>query len=180
MRFLFWEYLFYSFCGFLLEVAFARVTHAAKQDRKCHLLFPVCPVYGIGALGLLALPEAIRSSPPLLFFAGAAVCSLAEWCLSLFYERAAGAAFWDYHALPWNLGGRVCLLFSLCWGLLALPLVYRVAPFISRWLRAIPAPLAFPAALLYLTDALLSLYLLRHGGTDALRWYTRFRPSAAR
>lgn len=180
MAALFWQFFFYSFCGFLLEVAFARVIHSPKQDRKCHLLLPVCPVYGVGALAILALPAAVKASPVLLFFAGAAVCTLAEWCLSLFYERAAGAVFWDYRALPLNLGGRVCLLFSLFWGLLSLPLAYGLEPILSQWAAAIPAAVTIPAALLYLGDAATSLFLLRRSGTEALRWYVRFIPSAAR
>lgn len=176
----FWQFFFYSFCGFLLEVAFARAIHSSKRDRKCHLLLPVCPVYGVGALAILALPAAIKASPVLLFLAGAAVCTLVEWCLSLFYERAAGVAFWDYRALPLNLGGRVCLLFSLFWGLLSLPLTYGLEPILSQWAAAIPAAVTIPAALFYLGDAATSLFLLRRGGTEALRWYVRFIPSAAR
>lgn len=167
---LFWQFLFYSFCGFLLEVAFARLTHSKKQDRKCHLLLPVCPVYGVGALAVTLLPAAVKARPLLLFFAGAAVCTAAEWALSWFYEKAAGAAFWDYHALPANLGGRVCLLFSGAWGLLSLPLVYLVQPWAAAWTTGAPAAFTIPAALFYLGDALVSLLLLRQGGTEALRW----------
>jgi uncharacterized membrane protein len=176
---LFWQYFGYSLCGFLLEVAFARATHSSKQDRKCHLLLPVCPVYGVGALGVTLLPGWIRARPLLLIPAGAAVCTAAEWALSLFYERAAGAAFWDYSHLPWNLRGRVCLLFSLFWGLLCLPLVYGVHPLLLRWAQAIPSWVTRPAALFYLADAAVSLVLLRRHGTDGLRWYARFIPSEA-
>lgn len=172
---LFWTFLFYSFCGFLLEVGFAKVTHSPKQDRKCHVLLPVCPVYGVGALSILILPAAVTAYPFLLFFAGAAVCTAAEWGLSWFYEKAAGAAFWDYHTLPWNLNGRVCLLFSLFWGLLALPLVYGVQPWLLRWVSRIPPAVTIPAALFYLGDAATSLFLLRRGGTRALRWRQGFR-----
>ena len=44
---LFWIFLIYSFLGFLIEVAYARVTGEAKRDRKCRLLLPLCPVYGL-------------------------------------------------------------------------------------------------------------------------------------
>ena len=44
----FWYFLFYSFCGFWLEVLFARATGARKRDRKCRLFLPLCPV-GAGA-----------------------------------------------------------------------------------------------------------------------------------
>lgn len=167
---IFWSFFFYSFCGFLLEVAFARLSRQPNRSRKCHLLLPVCPVYGLGALGILLLPEPVRASPPLLFLCGAAAATAAEWGMSLFYEKAAGTAFWDYSALPWNLGGRVCPLFSFFWGLLALALAYGVHPLIAPWLERIPPSAALPAALLYAGDAAVSLSLLRRGGVGALRW----------
>jgi len=168
---LFWCYVFYGFCGFLLEISFANLARHPKRDRKCHLLLPVCPVYGVGALGILLLPKAVKASPLLLYLFGAIVATAAEWGLSLFYEKAARAGFWDYRSLPWNLKGRVCLLFSLFWGLLSLPLVYAVQPLVARWAAAIPVSVTIPAALFYLGDAAASLMLLRRGGTEALRWY---------
>ncbi len=181
MEGLFWQFLIYSALGFCLEVAFARAVHSGKQDRKCHLLLPVCPVYGFGALGILLLPYSVKENPFLLYLAGGAVATLAEWSLSLFYEKAAGAAFWDYERLPLNLGGRVCLPFSLIWGALALPLVYGVQPWLAGWINAIPPSVTVPAALFYLGDAALSLAVLRRQGTEGLRWYRRgFTPSEAR
>lgn len=177
---IFWAFLFYSFCGFLFEITFARLIAHPKRDRKCHLALPVCPVYGIGALAILSLPQWIKASPLLLYLFGALCATATEWCLSLFYEQAAGTAFWDYSALRWNLRGRVCLPFSLFWGFLALPLVYLVQPWAAPYFSAVPAAFTIPAALFYLGDAATSLYLLRRGGTEALRWYARFTPSEVR
>ena len=73
---LFWIFLIYSFLGFLIEVAYARVTGEAKRDRKCRLLLPLCPVYGLGALGVQLLPEGVRAQPLLLFPAAVLVLSL--------------------------------------------------------------------------------------------------------
>ena len=169
MEELFWRYLFYGFFGFLLEVALARATHNPKQDRKCHLLLPVCPVYGAGALLIIALPAAVKARPLLLFLAGAGAATAVEWAFALFYERFA-APFWDYRSLPLNLKGRVCLLFSLIWGGLSLPMVYWVEPLLARAIGAIPPQLILPTLAFYLGDAILSLALLRQGGTEALRW----------
>ena len=168
MEALFWQFIFYSFCGYLLEMGYAWLTSGHLTDRKCHLLLPVCPVYGIGALLVLALPASVQSSPVLLVLWGSAACTAAEWLLSVFYERAAGAAFWDYRSLPLNLRGRVCLLFSFFWGLLCLPLTYVVAPLVSQWAARIPAAITLPCFLFYVADALLSLLLLRRGGVDAI------------
>lgn len=141
---LFWYGILYSFLGFLLEVAFAHVTNARKQNRKCFLLLPLCPVYGLGAVGILLLPPAVRRSVPLLFLGSAAVASLAEYGMGLFYERCWGVAFWNYSALPGNVKGRVCLPFSLCWGVLGVALVTWVQPLMARFVAILPGFLLPP------------------------------------
>lgn len=177
---LFWQFLLYSFAGFLFEITYARLVRHPKRDRKCHLLLPVCPVYGIGALAILTLPGWVKASPALLYLGGAVAASAVEWGMAVFYERVAGTPFWNYSALPWNLQGRVCLVFSLFWGLLALPLVYGAQPWLEPRLTMIPDAVTVPAALFYAGDAATSLFLLRRFGTEGLRWYVRFRPSEAR
>lgn len=180
MEGIFWQFLLYSFLGFLFEIFFARLIHHPKRDRKCHLLLPVCPVYGVGALAILLLPDWVKRSPPLLYLGGALIATAVEWALAVFYEKFARAPFWDYSTLSWNLQGRVCLIFSLFWGLLTLPLVYWVEPWLAPRLALIPDAFTIPAALFYLGDAATSLFLLRRFGTEGLRWYTRLRPSEAR
>lgn len=173
---LFWQFLFYSFFGFLLEVAFARITRAGKQDRKCMLLLPLCPVYGVGALCVVHLPAAVRGRPALLFLCGALAATAVEYAMDWFYEKVLRVRFWDYSGLPWNLNGRVCLLFSGAWGLLSLVLAAWVHPAVTRWISAIPAHWTLPAVLFFLLDAGLTASVLRTTGrTGALRWYDRFR-----
>lgn len=180
METFFWYFLIYSFLGFLLEIIFARLIHSSKPDRKCHLILPVCPVYGLGAIGILLLPGWVKASPPLLYLGGAFMATLAEWSLAFFYEKALGVQFWNYHGLPLNFQGRVCLWFSLFWGLLALPLCYLVQPALAGWVSSIPTGLTLLAALFYLGDAMISLLILRVRGTKGLRWYRSLRPFEAR
>ena len=176
---LFWQFLIYSFLGFLLEILFARVTRAGKQDRKCMLMLPLCPVYGVGALLVLHLPASLYHHPLLLFLLGALIATIVEYAMDLFYDKALGVRFWDYSALPWNLHGRVCLPFSAAWGLLALVLAAWIHPPLAHLTSAIPMAWTLPAALLVLLDAGFTLYLLRTSGTTAsLRWYDRFRHAA--
>ena len=180
MAALFWTFFFYSFCGFLLEIAFARLIRHPKRDRKCHLILPVCPVYGVGAVAILLLPGWVKASPLLLYLGGAVAATAAEWVLAVFYERAAGVRFWDYSGLRGSFQGRICLPFSLYWGLLSLLLVYVVHPALVPLFTAIPPAITIPAALFYLGDAAVSLALLRLRGTEGLKWYARFTPSEAR
>ena len=176
---LIWIFFIYAFLGWCTEVSYAALV-TGKFVNRGFLNGPVCPVYGLGALCILLLPPGVKASPLLLFLAGAGVATACEWGMSLFYEKLTGAVFWDYHALPWNFQGRVCLVFSLFWGLLALPLVYGLHPWLMPRLALIPNAVTIPAALFYLGDAATSLFLLRRLGTEGLRWYVRFRPSEAR
>ena len=83
-------------------------------------------------------------------------------------------SFWDYHGLPGNLRGRVCLPFSLAWGALSLGLVYRVHPALSPWLARIPDPVGWAALATLLADGLFTAAALRStGDTASLRWYKK-------
>lgn len=161
----------YSFFGFLLEVAFARST-GGRPDRKCLLLLPLCPVYGLGACGILLLPDWAKTSPRLLFFLGGLTATAAEYLTAVFYEKALGVSFWDYRGLPGSIQGRICLPFSLAWGVLSLLLVYWVSPALSSRLAGIPLPVTWMAMAAVGTDILLSGALLkRTGSRDCLKWY---------
>lgn len=174
MREWFWYAVLYSFLGFLLEVAYARAVRAEKQDRKCFYFLPLCPVYGLGALLILTPAPLLAGRPLLLALWSGAAATEAEYAMSLFYEKLFRVSFWDYTALPWNLGGRVCLAFSLCWCGLGLLTVYGVHPLAAALVARIPEGLTLPCALLLGADALWTAAVLRRSGsTDALIWYAR-------
>lgn len=173
----FWFFLIYSFIGFVLEVIFARLVRNPKRDRKCLYFLPLCPVYGLGAVLILLLPAQVRGNPWLLFLCAALLATAAEYAMDFFYEKVAGVSFWDYSDLPLNLGGRVCLLFTVFWGVLALGLTYGVQPAVEVFTAAIPGWLFTPVLLFFLLDVGITLYVLRREGTtESLRWYLRFVP----
>ena len=170
MRWL-WYFIIYSFLGFLLEVAFARMVGHPKRDRKCFLLLPLCPVYGLGAC-LIVLLASLGRGPLWVAVAGGAAATGAEMLMGAFYRFALGVEFWDYGHLPGSLGGLVCPQFSLCWTALALALVYGLHPAVARLAAGIPLWLAPPALIVLGADALVSCVALRQAGTtEVLRWY---------
>ena len=153
-----WIFLTYSFFGFVLEVVYARLTRSEKPDRKCLLVLPLCPVYGLAALGILALPKAVEAVPLLLFFAGGGVAALAEYAVGFFTRYAFGVDFWDYSMFKGNIHRLVCPLFALFWGALAAAAWY---------LPLAAAVLFFPLSMTYLlllgfsVPCLLSHFYLR-------------------
>ena len=155
----FWYFVLYSFLGFLLEVIYARCT-GGRRDRKCLLVLPLCPVYGLGALAVLALPPFVLSRPLLLMALGGAAATAVEYAMALFYEDCLGVSFWDYRGLPGSIHGRICMPFSLAWGVLALPLIYWVHPALAPLVQAIPGPVSLSAVTAVGADSLISLALL--------------------
>ncbi len=157
----FWMFAFYSFCGYLLEKAFAYATHAPQQVRKCFLLWPLCPVYGLGMCAVLLLPESVKANGLWLILCGGVTATAAEYLTHWFYDKAAGVFFWDYSRTPLQIKGRVCLPFALIWGVLVFPAVRYLQPLLETIAAPIPAPVTFTAMLLLTADAVVSLHLLR-------------------
>ena len=167
----FWSFTLYSFFGFLLEVGYAWAT-GGRGDRKCLLVLPLCPVYGLGVCTIVWIaPWAARFSP-LVFVLSAITATGVEYGMSVFYERLLGVSFWDYRELHWNLNGRVCLPFSLAWGCLSLPVVYWIHPLLRPYLSSVPPLVTAVAAAAVAADLLISSILLRRTGDRAcLKWY---------
>ena len=167
-----WYFWIYSFLGFLLEKAFAAATHSPHPVRRCFLLLPLCPVYGLGMLAVLALPEGIRGGG-WLFLLGGITATAVEYAVHWWYETFLGVRFWDYSDRAGNLRGRVCLPFSLIWGVLTATAVWWVHPFVSRLTAVIPAAVTYAALLLFTLDAVCSARFLRvTGDIDALAYTT--------
>ena len=71
----------------------------------------------LGGACFLLLGKLNRTKPrlnlPGRMLAGSAVCTSGELLFGLLFNR--GYGIWDYRGLPWNLGGQICLLYSLLW-----------------------------------------------------------------
>ena len=161
----------YSFLGYLLERVFARATKAPKQVRKCFLLLPLCPVYGL-AMGVhLALLPAEGAGLLPLVLQGALVATGVEYLVHLFYDKVLGVRFWDYTGIQGNLGGRICPPFSAIWGLLTALAVLEVQPVLERCIPLVPDWVTYAVFLMLAADSALSIQLLRlYRDTELLSW----------
>ena len=174
----FYEFILYSFLGFLLEVLYARLLGRGRHGRKCLLFLPLCPVYGIGALAILHMPPLLQAHPAAIFIAGGLLATLVEYAVGATYLWGVGIRFWDYSRSPGNLSGLICPLYTLYWGLLAVMLVQRIHPALAPLFSQVPAELALLLFPLFAADGLISLWLLhRAGDPDSLMWYRAFQQS---
>ena len=61
-----WNFWIFSFWGWCLERLFAAVTHSPRQRRRCLLVSPLCPVYGLGMAAVRAHRHRRGISVPLV------------------------------------------------------------------------------------------------------------------
>lgn len=153
-------FLFYSFAGYGLEKLHARSYHSPHQVRKCFLLLPLCPVYGLAMIALLALvPERISFFSLMLLGGGA--CTAVEYLVHLFYDKVLGVWYWDYRLMRGHVGGRICPQFALIWGLLSATAVRWIQPGVEALARAMPSWSVFLLWIILAADCVLSWTLLR-------------------
>ncbi len=122
-------FLIYSFLGWCVEVCFVAVT-SGKVVNRGFLNGPVCPIYGVGMLGVLLLLTPVSENTFWLFFLGMLLCSLVELIGGWVLEKVFHTRWWDYTDQPFNLGGYICLGFSIMWGLAVAFVVRLVHPLI--------------------------------------------------
>ena len=61
-----------------------------------------------------------------------------EYVCSVFTEVVFGAVFWNYSSLPFNLGGRINLLFCFFWGIASVVWIKGIYPRLSDLIDRIP------------------------------------------
>lgn len=156
-----WYFWIYSFLGWIVERFFAAVTQAEDQRRRCLLCLPLCPVYGLGMLAVLALPPMGWSALAIL---GGMAATAVEYAYHWSCERLLNIRFWDYTGVPGNLQGRVCLPFTLAWGLLTALAVRLVQPGAAMLAARIPPALTYVFLLVFTADLVCSFWFLRVTG----------------
>jgi uncharacterized membrane protein len=115
-----WFFLLYSFCGVIIEGIFFLVRERVLESRVGLLYLPLRPLYGAGGVAYTLLLRPVLDHPALVFLLGLLVGTVVEYVAGAMIDRAFGAVSWDYSDKVLNLNGRVCLQFSIAWGLLAL------------------------------------------------------------
>lgn len=126
-----------SFLGWILES-----TYRSVQERRWvnsgFLSGPFVPIYGFGALFIALLARFLAHTHGVLFWTVLSLSPTAvEYVASYLMEKLFGLRLWDYHSQPFNIKGRVCLLFSFFWVLLTAFAVFYIEPFLLRKIAAI-------------------------------------------
>lgn len=163
-------FIIYSFLGFIVETIFGMLTKGVIESRRSCFYGPFCCIYGLGAAIMIPGLQKFKHSNWTLFIAGAIEGSAVEYVVSLIGELIFQIKWWDYSNMPFNINGRICILFTVFWGVLALGLMRLINPYIERMIDSIPKKI-FNFLTIFLTIFLLFDLLFTSFGLKV--FYTR-------
>jgi len=128
-------FIIYSFIGYIVETLFALINYNVLESRKSFLYGPFCGIYGLGAVVLILSLKYFKKNNYTLFFGGCLIGSILEYVISYLGEVLFDARWWDYSGRFLNINGRICLLYSIFWGILALILMRIINPQVDKFIE---------------------------------------------
>ena len=174
---LFWLFVIGAFLGDVVETIFVRTVGGVWQSRSSVVWGPFSLVWGLAlALGSLLLYRYRDRSDAFLFGAGTLLGGAYEYLCSVFTELMFGMVFWDYSHIPFNLGGRINLLYCFFWGIAAVVWIKICYPRLSALIERMPIRWG------KVLTAVLTVFMACNIAVSALalgRWDSRSRGEAA-
>ena len=166
-------------CGDLAEMIFCRLRMGWWMSRSSVVWGPFSIVWGLALAAATLLFYRYRDRSASFFFvAGTLLGGLYEYLCSVFTQLVFGTVFWDYSAIPFNLGGRINLLYCFFWGFAAVAWFKGLYPVLFRWMAKIPqrvgklavwALLLFMAVNIGVSSLALARYSARAAGQPAVQ-----------
>ena len=127
-------FIIYSVAGFIIETIFGVLTKGVLESRKSFLYGPFCSIYGLGAVLMILPLQRFKKNNYTLFAAGFVIGSIIEYLVSLIGELIFHIKWWDYSDQILNLNGRICVLYSLFCGLLAIYLMSDINKKVDKFI----------------------------------------------
>ena len=130
---LFYIFIISSIFGWLVEFLFFYVRKGIFVNHSSLVLGPFCLAYGFGGVALTVLLERFdKKSWWQIFLISYLSGTVLEYIMSFGMELVMGFCAWDYSNLPFNINGRVCLLYSLFWGVLGIIWIKLIYPIFKK------------------------------------------------
>ncbi len=133
---IFYIFVITSVFGWVVEFIFFYFRNHIFVNHSSLVLGPFCLAYGFGgALLTILLYKEEKSFLLKIFALSFLSATLLEYIMSFGMELVMGFCAWDYSNLPFNINGRVCLLFSIFWGFLGIFWIKFIYPFFQKMLK---------------------------------------------
>ena len=139
MQKLVWLFFIGCLLGDITETIFCRITAGGWMSRSSLVWGPFSIVWGFAIAAVTDLLYKYKDrSDRFLFLMGTALGGAYEYLCSVLSEMVFGTVFWDYSEIPFNLGGRINLLYCFFWGFAAVAWFKIFYPVISGWIEKLP------------------------------------------
>lgn len=161
-------FIVYSVIGFIVETIYGMISKGTLESRQGLLYGPFCPIYGVGAVAMILALHYFNKNTGRLFVGGFLVGSVVEYILSFLGEVILHLKWWDYSDRPFNLNGRICVYFSVMWGLLAVLFMSYFHPKVDKLMENIKLKLKHKTgktiiviiSIFLVIDCILTMYAL--------------------
>lgn len=159
-------FFIYSFIGWLMEVVFAMFVERQFVNRG-FLFGPICPIYGYGAILLIISLRKMKNNKISKFFVSAISFSIFEYIVSFLLELFFNQRWWDYSNDILNIKGRVSIIYSIVWGMLAILFIDKLHPWVKKKLDKIINKIGKKIRIIililminiYVIDTVMSIYI---------------------
>lgn len=134
-------WIFFISCevGWAVETLWCLIKHGYIESRQSLVYSHLSVAYGMGAVILTLVLFKLRESKLInIFLVSFIAGTVTEYICSLGQEILFGSVAWDYSNVPLNINGRVCLLYSLFWGVLGIAWIKGIYPLLSKFVSKIP------------------------------------------
>ena len=140
LRFYDYFYIFIigSVFGWIFEGIGSIVIDHLLLNHSALVLGPINAIYGFGACFLtLMLYKKQKANVLEIFLISVIGCSLLEYFMSWGMELVIGFPAWNYSKFFMNLNGRICLQYSLMWGVLGVVYIKYIFPLLQKFIEKI-------------------------------------------
>lgn len=130
---MFYIFIFGCLFGYVVEVIWSFFRHHIFINHTALVIGPFDIVYGISAVVLSLVLYKYRNDHFIkVFFMSFVVGMVLEYIFSFAMEKISGFVAWDYSKYFLNINGRVCLRYSIFWGLLGVIWIKYVYPNVMK------------------------------------------------
>ncbi len=141
----------YSILGFIIETLFALILYGVVESRKSYLYGPFSGVYGAGAVVLILTLRYFNKNHGTLFLGGCLMGAITEYAINLIGEVVYKARWWDYSDKFLNINGRICLQYTLFWGVLSVIMIRAINPQVDRLIDYIKSKISIKKLKVFVT-----------------------------
>ena len=136
---IFYLFLYGSIFGWFVEGLWTLIKKGMLINHSALVLGPFNVIYGIGTVMLtIFLIKNNEDSVLKIFIRAFITGSILEYVASLYMEYTLGFVAWNYSSKFMNLNGRICLSYSIFWGILGILWIKIIYPKIEINIDKIP------------------------------------------